>query len=444
MKKIAVLMLCLCMPAGSMHAQNSVIQAMLNAVSQDSLMSYVGTLERAAGYYSRVSYTPGNDSSVQYILRTLKRYPAITRAGLDTVYVVDSLTLSGHFSTQPLFNVYGMIKGKKDSMTAVVIGAHLDSYAGRESTWAAHWMTTRAPGADDNGTGVATVLEAARVFSNAASLGYSNDYTIIFALFNGEEAGGAYLHYLYGSDHYAARLKSEGYKITAAIITDMVGDNKNLTADIVSDNPSLPIGAASVGVNTQYGLGLSMNAPPFVYAVYSDHVSFWNEGYPGILILEHAPPNVSSSNYTINTLYHTSHDTLGAINPQLLKKSAQLTIGTSAIYAVNQSASAVTQMAGRTPVTFALEQNYPNPFNPSTTLRFSIAESRMVELTVVDVLGREVAHLVHEQMQPGTYSVDWNASGLPSGMYVAVLRAVAINRTAQPVFIETKKLLMQK
>jgi hypothetical protein len=92
----------------------------------------------------------------------------------------------------------------------------------------------------------------------------------------------------------------------------------------------------------------------------------------------------------------------------------------------------------------ALEQNYPNPFNPTTTVRFSIAHARPVDLTIMDVLGRVVTTLVHGTVQPGTYAVDWNASDHASGMYFAVLRAGASADGEENVFVQTKKLLLQK
>jgi hypothetical protein len=76
------------------------------------------------------------------------------------------------------------------------------------------------------------------------------------------------------------------------------------------------------------------------------------------------------------------------------------------------------------PVKFALEQNYPNPFNPSTRIQYAVgnlpdgkAGSQLVQLKVYDVLGNEVATLVNEEKQPGVYEVEFNASGLSSGMY---------------------------
>src|ERR1051325_9450860 len=79
--------------------------------------------------------------------------------------------------------------------------------------------------------------------------------------------------------------------------------------------------------------------------------------------------------------------------------------------------SGVEEVAGLLPAHFSLEQNYPNPFNPSTRFRFRLAEPGFVKLSVVDVLGREVATLVHEQLHAGTYQADWNAGALSTGVY---------------------------
>jgi endo-1,4-beta-xylanase len=96
------------------------------------------------------------------------------------------------------------------------------------------------------------------------------------------------------------------------------------------------------------------------------------------------------------------------------------------------------------PTDFSLSQNYPNPFNPATAISFQLpapsgAEGSavsFVKLTVSDILGREVATLVKEQRQAGTYTVHWNASGLPSGMYFYRLQAGD--------FLDTKKMILAK
>ena len=76
-----------------------------------------------------------------------------------------------------------------------------------------------------------------------------------------------------------------------------------------------------------------------------------------------------------------------------------------------------------TPLAFTLEQNYPNPFNPSTIISFKLPEQTNVELKVYDVLGNEVATLVNESKPAGNYEAEWNASNLPSGVYIYQLRA---------------------
>lgn len=71
---------------------------------------------------------------------------------------------------------------------------------------------------------------------------------------------------------------------------------------------------------------------------------------------------------------------------------------------------------------YQLEQNYPNPFNPNTTIKYSTKERGFVQLKVYDVLGKEIASLVNEEKQQGNYSVSFNGSNLPSGIYIYSLR----------------------
>jgi hypothetical protein len=83
---------------------------------------------------------------------------------------------------------------------------------------------------------------------------------------------------------------------------------------------------------------------------------------------------------------------------------------------------------------FRLEQNYPNPFNPSTTISFNLPSRSFVSLKVFDLIGREVATIISEDMQVGNYSRQWNASGFPSGTYFYRLQVGS--------FAETKKLIL--
>jgi hypothetical protein len=86
------------------------------------------------------------------------------------------------------------------------------------------------------------------------------------------------------------------------------------------------------------------------------------------------------------------------------------------------------------PYEFSLSQNYPNPFNPSTTIRYGLPHRSGVRLTVFNTLGQQVALLQNEELDPGFYQVQFNASGLSSGVYFYRLRAGD--------FVETKRLLL--
>jgi hypothetical protein len=75
------------------------------------------------------------------------------------------------------------------------------------------------------------------------------------------------------------------------------------------------------------------------------------------------------------------------------------------------------------PNNYSLSQNYPNPFNPSTKINYRIAKAGKVVLKIYDLLGKEVSTLVDENKPSGSYSVAFNASNLPSGIYIYVLRS---------------------
>lgn len=88
------------------------------------------------------------------------------------------------------------------------------------------------------------------------------------------------------------------------------------------------------------------------------------------------------------------------------------------------------------PTGYFLEQNYPNPFNPSTKIQFSIPNSAFTKLTIYDVTGRIMAILVNEELRPGKYEVDWDASHRASGRVYYKLET--------ETFAETKRMVLIK
>ncbi|HMQ70370.1 MAG TPA: T9SS type A sorting domain-containing protein [Ignavibacteria bacterium] len=88
------------------------------------------------------------------------------------------------------------------------------------------------------------------------------------------------------------------------------------------------------------------------------------------------------------------------------------------------------------PAEYALLQNYPNPFNPETKINFDLPSSSDVKLSVYDITGKEIALLVNEKLEPGTYSFKWNGTGFASGMY--------FYRIQSGDFVQTRKMVLIK
>jgi photosystem II stability/assembly factor-like uncharacterized protein len=88
------------------------------------------------------------------------------------------------------------------------------------------------------------------------------------------------------------------------------------------------------------------------------------------------------------------------------------------------------------PEKFYLFQNYPNPFNPKSNIKFQISKLSEVKLAILDILGREVAELINERLSPGSYEVNWDASGYPSGVYFYKLTT--------GYYTETRKMILLK
>lgn len=99
-------------------------------------------------------------------------------------------------------------------------------------------------------------------------------------------------------------------------------------------------------------------------------------------------------------------------------------------------ATGVNTILSNIPESFSLNQNFPNPFNPSTKIKFNIAKAGLTKLSVFDLSGKEVSTLVNENLSAGSYSVNFNAINISSGVYFYKLQAEG--------FTEIKKMTLLK
>ncbi|MBZ0182160.1 MAG: Ig-like domain-containing protein [Melioribacteraceae bacterium] len=88
------------------------------------------------------------------------------------------------------------------------------------------------------------------------------------------------------------------------------------------------------------------------------------------------------------------------------------------------------------PIKFELNQNYPNPFNPTTSIEYSVPSNEYVSLKVYDILGNEIAQLVNEQKSAGSYSVNFNAANLASGVYFYKITAGSFTQIRKMMFLK--------
>ena len=96
------------------------------------------------------------------------------------------------------------------------------------------------------------------------------------------------------------------------------------------------------------------------------------------------------------------------------------------------------------PETLSLEQNYPNPFNPVTNITFDIGTLSFVKLAVYDITGKEIAVLADYNFHRGRYTINFDAAGLASGVYIYRIFAADVLNTSNNIFTDTKKLILLK
>ncbi len=304
MKKLLQIILISCFLTGSIRSQNTIVQQVINSVNIDTLVYFVrelsGDVQTTIGgqpytILSRHKNQPGNNKAADYIKERLQYY------GLTAVDQWWSATGRNVFAKQP---------GTEFPNRYYIICAHYDDMP----------SGTIAPGADDNASGTAAVLEAARILTQ-----YSFPFTIMYALWDEEEQG------LVGSAYFANQAAAAGDSILGVINLDMIAWDSN--NDFVAEIHTRPVANSMdltnemTDVNATYNVGISLNIiNPGLTA--SDHASFWNKNYSAILLIERYYGD-------FNAYYHTVNDKIQYFNLPYFHKMSKLAIGTLTKLALN-------------------------------------------------------------------------------------------------------------
>ena len=269
-------------------APDPYVETIVAPIINAGLASSVQVLQN---FQTRYASTAGCESAGDAL------YSAFAALDLDDVHF-ESFTFSGGNVSR---NIVAEKTGRTEPSDVYIVCAHYDSTSPSRQTL--------APGADDNASGTAAVLEAARALAP-----YDFDFTVRFIAFSAEEWG------LYGSRAYAAAARAAGARILGVINLDMIA-----YADAVPEDLSLIVNAGSswladrfLAAGTNYGpvTGAKTVDPSIIY---SDHSPFWDNGYPALLAIEDYPLH--------NPYYHQTSDTLDKLNLDFFAASTRAAAG---------------------------------------------------------------------------------------------------------------------
>jgi len=250
----------------------SLVTQLVARVNSDSVLAHIRRLQE---FYTRYSTTESCRAAVEWLKEKLLAYGC------------DSAALEPY---RPNYapNVIGVKSGRQNPNPIYVICAHIDNTS--------DYAPERCPGSDDNASGTAAVIEAARVFQDVEFA-----YSVYFIGFTGEEQG------LFGSDSFCRRAARRGDSIKAALNFDMISyGRQNLDSfEVIGkiSNPSCAWLVDSFIANARTYTALKPVRRLVSSAPYSDHHSFWQRGYVAFCGIEH----------DFTPEYHTIGDTIGPL-----------------------------------------------------------------------------------------------------------------------------------
>lgn len=355
---------------------NPAITDIVEAVNQDSLIATIQTYE---DYVTRLCVTDQFYNSCVWTRDKLISY------GLPAVVEDFNFTFYGNPYTS--YNVVAEQPGLIEPEVIVIICGHLDSIT-MQSPY------DSAPGADDNGSGSATVVEAARILSEL-----NFRYTIRYLCFGAEELG------LIGSDFYAQEAAANGDSIIAVVNLDMIlfapDSLRQLFVPYNTISEELAMNMQSI--TETYVPELELNVQYSPGTTYSDHASFWQQGFPAILGIEQGVNE--------NPYYHQESDLLANYMEYFPfgTECAKAAIATVAVYA-DPLEEGIEHGQGNTGLIVSA-----GPVPAASTLTIRVGSSANTTLRLFDAAGREVSVT---ELQAGTTEYSLSVAGLPAGVYV--------------------------
>ncbi|HMK49699.1 MAG TPA: M28 family peptidase [Thermodesulfovibrionales bacterium] len=290
------------------------VRAVISEVSTENIRSYLDNLEGPRHAWHDYDLLV---QKAKYIEETLRSFGLSVR--MQEV----------PFHGRAFHNIVASVDGSnpESEEDCILLGAHYDAAWG-------------SPGADDNASGVAVLLEAARIMGK-----HRSKAPIQFAAFTLEEPQPQTIHFLIGSDHFAKQARDSGTEFRSVIILESVGytdDAEGSQSVPLTVRASVPERGNFLGIiankKSESIMDLFTSAageyvpelPVVPYRVplsgrfipetrFSDHASFWNQNYPAVMLTDTAMFR--------NPHYHTSHDRSGTLDFSFMTNVAKAVIG---------------------------------------------------------------------------------------------------------------------
>jgi hypothetical protein len=361
----------------TVHPYDANIQGIVDVVNVDTIMNNILTLQGLERYSPNAAAIESSDYLTNYF----------NRFGFDTIYTQD---VSG--SAVP--NIIAVKYGEVFPDSVIIMGAHYDSYA------------LGAPAADDNGSGTAAVMEAARTITN-------NDYkrTIKLIFFAAEEQGDV------GSGVYATNAYNTGEIIIGAFCPDAIGyvyPGDPVNCDVYLDSASVPLRNAFAAYTTMYIPGFPVANVQWPLSASSDCYKFWEKGYKSIM--------PSEGQYSVIPFWdhmspdmHTSNDLVGTCDStQTLKITQSMIAAITAMAEINSSISVEETNAANN---FNINI-YPNPASTLVSIDYYLPFVSNIEILFTDISGRIIIKVNNSAEDAGMHHLEISTLDLQRGFYL--------------------------
>jgi hypothetical protein len=281
-------------------AQDPLVDHIAAQVSRDNVTAIIQTLQ---DFGTRYSYTTQCDDAAAWL------HTSMQDLGLEVWF--EEFDYGG----TTMRNVIGRIEGSVQPERVFIVGAHYDSTS--------ETPTVYAPGADDNASGVAAVLETARILSE-----FDLSYTVEFICFGGEEQGRR------GSIHNAAQAVASGKNIRGMLNLDMIGywpPTSDMELDIGKNTSSAWLGDITEDAAMSYAT-IPVHNWPDTGVCFDDHVSYWPFGIAAIVLMDcyeaHLDPGGSGES---TPHYHRTTDTIETLDLAQTTEAVRATVATMAV-----------------------------------------------------------------------------------------------------------------